>query len=379
MSISVKSLLAKNSGRIRLLEAHDRASKEVIRRTVNQDGESFHGFWISGLTQTTQLGIPDTELISPLKRASLFDFHDYLHSKDNRPLCAAFDADSGGELSDIPTLVSILDIKGVSMIIIEDKAVSEPGKKVNSLKETSGSQAQANPHEFAKTLQAFKLASKGRDILITARIESLTTRISQEDPAKEEASIAAALQDAQERAAIYRDGGADAIMIHSKDTEPDEVLTFLRTFRARDTTTPLVVVPTTYSRTTRTALYDAGANVIIYANHLMRARIKAVAPLTDSFLSKQPELFAQDAELRACLDVQNYGCLLNRLLERSLSGDESREAGEYRTLAESQALENMKTVVRSLVDGQLAGCEGDERIISVKELLKINAHQISVV
>ena len=264
------------------------------------------------------------------------------------------------------------------MIIIEDKALTEPGKKVNSLKETSGSQLQADPHKFVKTLKAFKLASVGRDMLVTARIESLTTRIAKKDPVEEQASIQAALQDAQERAAIYKEGGADAIMIHSKAKEPDEILSFLRAFRAHDNATPLVVVPTTYSRTARTTLYDAGANVIIYANHLIRARIKAVAPVTDKLLDEKPTLFANETELRACVDAQNYAHLLNRLTEKILAGTGDKKAEEYRALAERHAIENMKTVVQDLVDGDLAGCEGDHRIIPVTELLKINARQVSV-
>ena len=141
MSASVRSLLAENNGAIRLLEAHDRLSTELIRKNVGDDGQSFQGVWISGLTQTTYLGIPDTEIISPLKRAMLMASND--NPKNTRPLCAAFDADSGGDVADLPALVAVLATNGVSMVIIEDKAVSEPGKKVNSLLNTSGSQDQA--------------------------------------------------------------------------------------------------------------------------------------------------------------------------------------------------------------------------------------------
>lgn len=48
------------------------------------------------------------------------------------PLCVAFDADSGGDIKGISALVLILPLKGVSMHIIEDRAVSESGKNVYS-------------------------------------------------------------------------------------------------------------------------------------------------------------------------------------------------------------------------------------------------------
>ncbi|MCJ1375025.1 hypothetical protein MMC20_006259 [Loxospora ochrophaea] len=374
MSASMRSLLAQNNGQIRLLETHDRNSTEIIRNNVGDDGQSFQGIWISGLTQTTYLGVPDTELISPLKRATLMASNDNLLRKNRRPLCTAFDADSGGDVEDIPALVAVLAIEGVSMIIIEDKAVSEPGQKVNSLKETSGLQGQADMYEFANTIRAFRSASANKEMMITARIESLTTRIAKKDEVEEKASIQASIRDALTRAEVYRNAGADAIMIHSKSAQPDEVLSFLTEYRSKDPVTPLVVVPTTYSKTDRTALYDAGANVIIYANHLMRAKISAISEISDKFLAEKKGLFSKDEELSACVEARNYGCLLQKL-----SGEESEEAKQYRDVANKQATENMKAVVKDLAEGEKSGCEADERIISVKELLKINARQISEV
>ena len=137
--------------------------------------------------------MPDTELISPLKRASMIPYNVTLQQRSCRPLCAAFDADSGGDVADIPTLVAVLAMNDVSMIVIEDKAISEPGKKVNSLKETSGSQTQADMLEFAKIISAFRVASVHKEMMITARIESFTTRISKKDETEEKASVEHAL------------------------------------------------------------------------------------------------------------------------------------------------------------------------------------------
>ncbi|KAJ5682718.1 hypothetical protein N7462_005883 [Penicillium macrosclerotiorum] len=377
MSASVQGLLSQNGGHIRLLEAHDHISREIIRNAVGKSGQRFHGLWLSGLTQTTYLGIPDTELISPLKRASMIAFNDLLQPGDHRPLCAAFDADSGGDVEEIPALLAVLEIMGVSMVIIEDKSLSAPGEKVNSLESTSGNQEQADMHEFAEKIRAFKKATGSKDILTTARIESLTTRISRAEEQEEKESVQQAIQDALTRAYVYRDAGADAIMIHSKSTSSDEVLQFLHSFREKDLNTPLVVVPTTYSATTRTALYGAGANVVIYANHLMRAKISAVSEISNKLLVEQPDLFADDAELKACLEARNFGCLLHRLLARALLGQEEREeTAKYRQLVQKHAKDNMNAVVLDLLDGDMSGCEANKRIISVKELLEINSRQI---
>ena len=225
MSTSIRSVLAQNNGQAYLCETHDHSSTEIIGTTVGDNGQTFDGLWYSGLCQTTYLGIPDTELISPLQRATLLALNgDLQHPKDRRPLCAAYDADGGGDIADIPALVSVLALVGVSMIIIEDKAVSEPGAKVNSLATTSGNQDQADPHEFARSIRAFKSACRRhKDMMITARIESFTVRKAKKDEAEERLSQQAALAEALRRAKIYNEAGVDAIMIHSKSKDPTEV------------------------------------------------------------------------------------------------------------------------------------------------------------
>ena len=376
---SVRSMLSQRNGRIRLCESHDSASTEIIGGTVGDHGQIFDGIWYSGLCQTTDLGIPDTELISPLRRAALLALSGNLQQRMSRPLCAAFDADSGGDFTEIPPLVSTLALMGVSMVIIEDKAVSAPGQKVNSLKETSNLQRQADMYEFSNVIRAFKSATIDRDMMITARIESFTVRKAQKDGTKERASIQEALSDALQRAEVYHEAGVDAIMIHSKSADPSEVISFLTQYRSKDAVTPLVVVPTAYSNTRRTTLYEAGANVIIYANHLMRAKISAVSEISDKILAKNPKLFDGIPPLRVALEARNFGCLLRKLWERKSWVGESKEAQEYRIAAATYATENMKAVVKQLLDGEKSGCEADERILPVKDLLNINTRQVSSV
>ncbi|KAI1811228.1 phosphoenolpyruvate phosphomutase-domain-containing protein [Poronia punctata] len=376
MASHLRSVLASNNGQLRLCEVHDRASIELVRAATADDGSGFEGVWVSGLTQTTYLGIPDTELISPLERALLMTPIPKPVRNDKRKLCAAFDADSGGSIPDIPALVTALSIKGISMIIIEDKAVTKPGEKVNSLLATSHGQGQADMHVFAETIRAFKAVAANRDIMITARIESFTTRPTKQDPAEEQASVQAALRDALARAKTYRQAGVDAIMIHSKSKQPDEVIQFLQGFRAVDATMPLVVVPTAYSRTERTVLAAAGANIFIYANHLIRAKVKAATEVFEEALARTPDLLAGEEDLRACLEARNYGCLLRLLAERRYLGEPESELHRCGVEAEKRAVANMQAAVQGLASGRLCGCEADDRIITVKELLGINAKQV---
>ncbi|VUC24804.1 unnamed protein product [Clonostachys rosea] len=374
---SVRSMLVQNNGRVILCETHDSTSTEIIRSAVTKSGQKFNGIWYSGLCHTTYLGIPDSETLSPFQRALLLALDGELKRRtSNRSLCAAFDADSGGDVAEIPALVTLLNLVGVGMLVVEDKTVSAPGQKVNSLATASASQAQADPNEFAKVIRAFKAVTTNGGPMVTARVESFCCRSSKSDPDEEKRSYGEAHEDALRRAKIYREAGVDTIMIHSKSKSPDEVLRFLREYREFNLDTPLVVVPTTYSKTPKDVLYDAGANVIIYANHLMRAKISAVSSISDKIMSQDLNLFYDDEDLRTMIEARNYGCLLRKLRNRSYWGEESKETKMYRIVAEAIASENIQATVLDLREGNLAGCEADTRILTVKELLTINAKQV---
>jgi len=91
-------------------------------------------------------------------------------------------------------------------------------------------------------------------------------------------------QDALKRAKAYISAGADAIMIHSKDKDPSEIIEFCREYAKFDNKVPLVAVPSTYSHVTEEELSDMGVNMVIYANHLLRVAYPAMTKVAESIL-----------------------------------------------------------------------------------------------
>lgn len=112
--------------------------------------------------------------------------------------------------------------------------------------------------------------------MIIARIESLILK--------------QGMNDAIARAKAYIDAGADGIMIHSCEKDPDEILTFCRAYCKFDKVMPLVVVPSSYNSITEDELIAAGANVVIYANHLLRASFPAMSEVARSILKHRRSL-----------------------------------------------------------------------------------------
>ena len=155
---------------------------------------------------------------------------------------------------------------GVSMVIIEDKT----GLKKNSLFGTEVQQTQAAIPEFCEKIRAGKKAQRTKDFMICARIESLI--------------LEQGMDDALERAFAFAEAGADAIMIHSRRKDPDEIFEFVAKFREKDSATPIVVVPTSFNTVTEEEFKERGVNIVIYANQLTRTGFPAMRNAAETIL-----------------------------------------------------------------------------------------------
>lgn len=180
-----------------------------------------------------------------------------------------FDGDTGGLKEHFVYTVKTLERVGVSMIIIEDKV----GLKKNSLFGTEVKQTQDDIEHFCEKIAAGKSVQKTKDFMICARIESLI--------------LERGMNDALTRAKAFVGAGADAIMIHSRKKNPDEIFAFAEFFREIDKTTPLVVVPTSFNTVTEDEFKARNINVVIYANQLIRAAVPAMTNVAKSILENR--------------------------------------------------------------------------------------------
>jgi phosphoenolpyruvate phosphomutase len=74
-------------------------------------------------------------------------------------------------------------------------------------------------------------------------------------------------------------------MIHSKEQTGEDIKEFCQRLRAKNASVPIVVVPTTYNQITEDELASWGVNVVIYANHLLRAAYPAMVQCAKSILA----------------------------------------------------------------------------------------------
>ena len=251
-------------GLITAMEAHDGLTGLIVENTVvHQDGgaHQFDAMWVSSLCDSTAKGKPDIELVDMTSR---FRTIEDITEVTTKPII--FDGDTGGKTEHFVYTVRSLERLGVSMVIIEDKT----GLKKNSLFGTEVQQTQDSIENFSEKIRAGKKAQRTKEFMICARIESLI--------------LEQGMEDALTRAFAFAEAGADAIMIHSRKKDPSEIQEFIEKFREKDKTTPIVLVPTSFNSIKEEEWKERGANIIIYANQLMRAEVPAMQKAAETIL-----------------------------------------------------------------------------------------------
>jgi phosphoenolpyruvate phosphomutase len=258
---------------VRILEAHNALSGLIAETLVmERKGKPaiFDGIWSSSLTDSTAKGKPDIEAIDMTSRINAVND---MFEVTTKPMI--FDADTGGRTEHFEFTVKSLDRIGVSAVVIEDKT----GLKKNSLFGNDVKQTQDSIENFCDKIKRGKLAQISDDFMIIARIESLI--------------LEAGMEDALTRADAYIKAGADGIMIHSRHKDPAEIMEFMKRFRVTNKNTPVVVVPTSFNSVTVEEFEDMGVNIVIAANHMLRAAYPAMLKVAKSILENGRSLEAE--------------------------------------------------------------------------------------
>ena len=250
------------SDRLRfLMEAHNGLSAKVAEEA------GFEGLWGSGLSISASMGVRDNNEMSWTQVLDLLEF-----MSDAVTIPLLLDGDTGyGNFNNMRRLVQKLETRQVAGVCIEDKLFP----KTNSF--IGENQPLADMDEFCGKIKAGKDAQRDDDFNIVARVEALIAGWG--------------LGEALKRAEAYRRAGADAILIHSKQSRPDEILEFMQEWAGR---CPVVIVPTTYYDTPTDAFRAAGVSVVIWANHLMRSSLSAMQQTAQQLREEESLLNVED-------------------------------------------------------------------------------------
>jgi phosphoenolpyruvate phosphomutase len=227
-----------------ILEAHNGLSARIVEEA------GFDGIWASGLALSAQQAVRDNNELSWTQVLEQLDF-----MTDATSIPILLDGDTGyGDFNNLRRLVRKLEQVGVAGVCIEDKLFPKTNSFIGGER-----QPLEDIETFCGKIRAGKDSQVDEDFRVVARVEAFIAGWG--------------LDEALKRAEAYHGAGADAILIHSKLRQPDEVLAFAAEWAGR---CPLVIVPTKYYGTPTEVFREAGISLVIWANHLIRAAISAM-------------------------------------------------------------------------------------------------------
>jgi len=254
-----------------IMEAHNGLSAHIVEET------GFRGVWGSGLSISAQMGVRDSNEASWTQVMDVVEF-----MSDACTLPILLDADTGyGNFNNARRLVKKLEQRGVAGACLEDKLFP----KTNSLLDDR-QQPLADRHEFAGKIKACKDAQRDPDFCVVARVEAFIAGWG--------------LEEALRRAECYAEAGADAILMHSKRRDCQEIDAFMSHWDKSKA--PVIIVPTNYYQVGTTHFQDIGVSMVIWANHNLRASIAAMQK-TSRDIYRSRTLAAVDAEIVSVKEV----------------------------------------------------------------------------
>ena len=224
------------------MAAHNPMSAKLVA-----EAGGFDAIWASGFELSASYAVPDASIVSPS-----------IHLENTRamsevqdlPIIADLDTGFGNAIN-LAYAVPKYEAAGITAIVIEDKTFP----KDSSLR-VDGRQTLVSIEEFQGKIAAAKDLGS---MLVIARTEALIAGLGQDE--------------ALSRGLAYEKAGADAILIHSKQKTPDEILSFCRAWTGK---VPLVIVPTSYPQLSFAdiaRLTDGKVGLVICGNHAIRAAV----------------------------------------------------------------------------------------------------------
>ncbi|MDN4608473.1 phosphoenolpyruvate mutase [Sporosarcina highlanderae] len=227
-----------------LMEAHNGLSAKIVEEA------GFKGIWASGLSISASMGLRDNNEASWTQVVDILEF-----MSDATTIPILVDGDTGyGNFNNARRLVKKLEQIGIAGVCIEDKLFPKTNSFINGT-----AQPLAPIEEFCGKIKAMKDTQMDDDFIVVARVEAFIAGWG--------------IKEVLARAEAYRQAGADAILIHSKNSDFEQIADFMKEWNRRH---PVLIVPTMYYSTPTSEFVKSGVNAVIWANHNLRASITAM-------------------------------------------------------------------------------------------------------
>lgn len=230
-----------------MMEAHNGLSAKIAEEA------GFQCIWASSLTIASSLGLRDSNEAS---WTQVLDICEFMADATETPIL--MDGDTGyGNFNNVRRLIKKLEQRGIAGVCLEDKIFPKSNSFVDD-----PCNALADLNEMCGRIRAAKDTQHNNNFVVIARTEGF--------------NLNADVSQVLDRAHAYRESGADAILVHSKKESPVDIENFMARW---NNACPIVVVPTMYWQTPTKRFNELGVSLVIWANHNLRAAVKAMQAL----------------------------------------------------------------------------------------------------
>jgi phosphoenolpyruvate phosphomutase len=238
-----------------IMEAHNGLSARIVEEA------GFKGIWASGLSISASMGVRDNNEAS---WTQVLDVLEFMSDASSIPIL--LDGDTGyGNFNNARRLIKKLEQRGIAGVCIEDKQFPKTNSFING-----DVQPLADIDEFSGKIKAMKDSQTDDDFVVVARVEAFIAGWG--------------IEESLRRAEAYRLAGADAILMHSKRADSQEIEAFMIEWGNRH---PVVIVPTKYYTVPTYRFKSLGASLIIWANHNLRASIEAMQRVSKQIFDEE--------------------------------------------------------------------------------------------
>ena len=221
----------------------------------------FDAIWAGSFAISATHALPDASILTMTEFLSVA-----VNMVESCKIPVIADCDTGfGGPSNVSHMIKKYENSGIAGVSIEDKIFP----KQNSLLE-NGKNELASEKDFVAKIIAARESKQNQEFMVIARTEALIAGLG--------------FDEALKRANAYEKAGADAILIHSKKTDPSEVFEFSDLWNGN---IPLVVVPTSYPSVSLDELITHKIKMVIYANQSLRAAHVAISKVLKQIIGNQ--------------------------------------------------------------------------------------------
>ena len=235
----------------------------------------FDAIWAGSFAISATHALPDASILT---MTEFLGVASNMVEACNIPIIADCDTGFGGP-GNVSHMVKKYENAGISAICIEDKTFP----KKNSFLENE-SHDLLPEKDFVTKIIAARDAKQNNDFMIIARTEALIAGLG--------------VKEAINRANAYETAGADALLIHSKQKNTDEIFEFTDSWQGN---IPLVVVPTAFPNAKLKDLSEHKIRIVIYANQTLRSAHSSMSNILKKI--KDEKLHEVENEMSSMEDI----------------------------------------------------------------------------